>query len=49
MVCHTNFTNFLYTLQYINFLSLSDKESKIVSAITLVHASGKQGEIKVLK
>ena len=33
-------------LQYTNFLSLSDKESVMVSAIIPVHVSGKQGEVK---
>ena len=35
-----------YYLQYANILSLSNKESVVVSAVIPVHASGKQGEIK---
>ena len=35
-------------LQYTKFLTLSDKESAIVSALIPVHASEKQGEIKVV-
>ena len=33
-------------LQYINFLSLSDKESVIVSSVFPVHTSWKKGEIR---
>lgn len=35
-----------YYLQYNNFMSLSDKESVIVSTVIYIHALGRQGEIK---
>ena len=37
-----------YCLQYTNFLSLSDKESVIVSTMISVRTSGKHGEIKAV-
>ena len=37
-----------YNLQYTNFLSLSDKESVIVSRVITVHSLGKKGEIKTV-
>ena len=37
-----------YYLQYNNFLSLSDKESVIVSSVITVHALRKKGEIETV-
>ena len=37
-----------YYLQYTNFLSLSNKESVIVSPVIIVHTLGKNGEIKIV-
>ena len=38
----------LQHLQYTNFLSLSDKESVIVSPVIAVHTSRKKGGIKTV-
>ena len=48
MVCQSDLKYLPQTLLLANFLSLSNKESVIVSDVISFHASGKQGEIKAV-
>ena len=50
MVCHPIASIFIrdYYLQYTNFLSLSDKETAVVSPVIIVHTLRKKGETKAV-